>query len=219
MVTTKTYTFSNVTSDHTIAATFAEDLVTVRTSLPCIVNAVENATTVMSDITVQISTDNSTWETFFTITKSNWSVITPYVASWNYTPNATKQVATGSTVYLRLASAFGIGTVTAVVQGGSSTVLDTTGKAVVTGIDSDKYIYLTIAVGMKTITVTAGDHGDVTLTYDTWTNGQESTNQTVVASNNTVTADVIYGSTPEAVAEADSGYVIDSMTVDGSPVE
>ena len=205
-------TLSKVTSAQTINATFGVDEMAI-TPKGTLINT-ENANTVMpSSVTVQYSTNNSTWQTLATFTRSGWTLVSGKIATWQQNKTAVN-IPAGSSLYLRLSSSISPNTCHATGRVGilgTQTVLTTTGQLIGT-VSSSSDVYIAFGFDDTNITVTVGANGKVTLTSFHWS---ENSYQPKEVTNETFTTKVNYGSDVSYTVEPDTDYAIDTLTVNG----
>lgn len=194
MVTTKTYTFSNVTSDHTIAATFERDNVTL--TLGGRINDAVFAGFSGQNFAIRYKIDSGSWTTVtFAGTANVWEDLTNHQWGVKSSAMSTISVPYGSVVTLEATSSptgydFDSWTNPAGTWGGQTSSIQVT-------MTSDMTAY--VVYQGETYTITASKTGDGT-----------------IAPSGAVT--VYRGEDKEFTITADANNHILEIQVDGSPI-
>lgn len=228
MVTSYTHSITNVTTAQTVGATFEANMTFVYIDLK--LSNIENATTLMPTVfRLQYSTDNgSTWENI-DVARAAWEDDS---STWGekWKKRVTLSVQTGVTMKFRVSSASYMGPVDAVygvndtasinlgyVYGPNETPSVPAGTVVedVGTITGTTYYTFNCYVPYVTLTpLTIGANGVVTVDYYT---GGTKTSGSQLTNNGTV-RNVTYGSTITYYFDANTGYKISTITINGSSV-
>lgn len=203
MVTTKSYTFSNVTSDHTIAATFQKDPVTVH-----ITASISNA--------VRAGFENKAFTARYKINSGSWNTITwngddewadsgtgGHGFFWNGAPNDVT-VAYGDSLTLEIQTV--------------PTGYTYTKTTVITATPSTPVDYTTTTVTLTNIvetTTMSVNYTGATYTITASVAGA-STGTGSIAPSGAIT--VYHGEDKTFTVTSDTGSHIQEILVDGSPI-
>ena len=201
MVTTKTYTFSNVTADHTIAATFAKDPVTVHISA-----SISNA--------VRAGFENKSFTARYKINSGSWTTITwngdnewadsgtgGHGFYWNGTPTDVT-VAYGDSITLEIQT---------VPTGYTYTKTSVISTSHPTPTD-----YTTTTVTLTNVTETTTMSVNYTGSTYTITTSMTGTGTGSITPAGPVTA--YYGEDVTFTVTSDTGCHIQEIAVDGTPI-
>jgi len=203
MVTTKSYTFSNVTSDHTIAATFQKDPVTVHLSAS--ISDAVRAGFENKPFNVRYKINTGSWNTV------NWQGTTEWADSgtgghgffWNGTP-ADVTVAYGDSLTLEIQTpptGYTYNKTSVITASGSTPTDYTTTTVTLTNITETTTMSVNYVGATYTITASVSGTG---------------TGAGSISPSGAVT--VYHGEDKTFTVTSDAGSHIQEISVDGSPI-